>query len=96
METFGRYGGEEFLLVLPETDAQGTLACGERIRSRIADEKFHVARAETALTVSIGIAVYRADEQIHETLARADQALYRAKRNGRNRIEFMQAKQDQD
>lgn len=94
-ETFGRYGGEEFLLVLPETDVQGTLACGERIRSRIAGEKFRAARAETALTVSIGIAEYRANEPIHETLARADQALYRAKRNGRNRIEFMQKEQHQ-
>lgn len=86
-ETFGRYGGEEFLLVLPETDAEGAIACGERIRNRIAGETFKVEDAETSITVSIGITVYNADELIRDTLSRADRALYRAKHIGRNKVE---------
>ena len=86
-ETFGRYGGEEFLLVLPETDAEGTRICGERIRARIASQHFDVAPSEPSITVSIGVTVYRVDEPIRDTLARADQALYRAKHGGRDRVE---------
>ncbi|HEX6549722.1 MAG TPA: GGDEF domain-containing protein, partial [Gammaproteobacteria bacterium] len=86
-ETFGRYGGEEFLLVLPETDAEGTRICGERIRARIAGQHFDVAPSEPSITVSIGVTVYRVDEPIRDTLARADQALYRAKHGGRDRVE---------
>jgi diguanylate cyclase len=88
-ETFGRYGGEEFLLVLPETDAEGTRICGERIRTRIAIEHFKSETAEADITVSIGITIYRPGEHIRETLARADQALYQAKHNGRNRMESL-------
>jgi diguanylate cyclase len=88
-QTFGRYGGEEFLLVLPETDAEGTRICGERIRTRIAIEHFKSETAEANITVSIGITTYCPDEHIRETLARADRALYRAKHNGRNRMESL-------
>jgi len=88
-ETFGRYGGEEFLLVLPETDSEGAIACGERIRNRIARESFKVAdgEAEANITVSIGITVYNSDEPIRDTLSRADRALYRAKHIGRNKVD---------
>lgn len=88
-ETFGRYGGEEFLLVLPETDTEGALICGERIRARIASRHFKAETAETRITVSVGITVYHADENIRETLARADRALYQAKHGGRNRVESL-------
>lgn len=88
-ETFGRYGGEEFLLVLPETGIQGALICGERIRARIVRQTFQVETAETSVTVSIGVTVYRTDEDIRETLARADRALYQAKHNGRDRVESL-------
>ncbi|MGH8369818.1 MAG: GGDEF domain-containing protein, partial [Gammaproteobacteria bacterium] len=88
-ETFGRYGGEEFLLVLPETDAEGTRICGERIRTRIGIEHFKSGAAEANITVSIGITIYHPDENIRETLARADQALYRAKHDGRNRVDLL-------
>ncbi|HET7923170.1 MAG TPA: GGDEF domain-containing protein [Gammaproteobacteria bacterium] len=88
-ETFGRYGGEEFLLLLPETDAEGSHVCAERIRARIADETLRVEGIEVSLSVSIGVTVYHAHEDIRATLARADQALYRAKQNGRNRVESL-------
>ncbi|MGH3627221.1 MAG: GGDEF domain-containing protein, partial [Sciscionella sp.] len=86
-ETFGRYGGEEFLLVLPETDTSGALVCAERIGRRIASEHFKAGAAQADITVSIGITIYLANEAIRDTLARADRALYQAKQNGRNRVE---------
>lgn len=85
--TFGRYGGEEFLLVMPETDMQGALICAERIRRRVADTEFRTDGGSLQMTVSFGVTAYRTDEDMRSMLARADQGLYRAKEKGRNRIE---------
>jgi diguanylate cyclase len=82
----GRYGGEEFGVVLPDTDGQGAAVIAERIRRRI--EGATMGR-ETVLqcTVSIGIAQARPDsEDAGDWIARADRALYEAKRQGRNRV----------
>lgn len=80
-----RYGGEEFLLLLPDTDAEGALKLAERIRLAIS------ASSKTAagiITVSIGAACACEEDDTHETIVqRADEALYRAKANGRNRVE---------
>lgn len=79
-----RYGGEEFVLLLPNTDADQFTACCERLR-----EAFN--RAEplglkvASLSVSIGMTLLNADDALDEALQRADQALYQAKRDGRNR-----------
>jgi len=86
-ETFGRYGGEEFLLVLPETDLQGAELCAERIRRKIAQGKFGAGNLAIHITVSLGITAYQTGEDTRSTLARADQALYRAKERGRDRVE---------
>ncbi|MGH7238427.1 MAG: diguanylate cyclase, partial [Candidatus Saccharimonadales bacterium] len=59
------------------------------IRARIVRQTFQVETAETSVTVSIGVTVYRTDEDIRETLARADRALYQAKHNGRDRVESL-------
>jgi diguanylate cyclase (GGDEF)-like protein len=75
-----RYGGEEFLCMLPETDL--TMACevAERVRMAV--------QAETDVTISLGVATFTDDMQDKESLVRkADEALFRAKRNGRNRVE---------
>lgn len=81
--TFGRYGGEEFIILLPETDLGGAYRCAERIRYVTEDEPFdEVFR----VTVSCGVAEYRLGESIEDTLRRADAALYRAKENGRNQV----------
>ena len=85
--TFGRYGGEEFLLVMPETAMEGALACAERIRERIAATEFHTEGGSLHMTVSCGLTRYRDGEDMRVMLARADQALYLAKELGRNRIE---------
>jgi diguanylate cyclase len=85
--TFGRYGGEEFLLVLPETSMEGALSCAERIRRKAADMEFHTEGGSLRMTVSCGLTRYRSGEDIRAMLARADQALYLAKELGRNRVE---------
>jgi two-component system cell cycle response regulator len=84
-----RYGGEEFVIVMPETDMAVAAIVAERIRRRIAGEPFVIRDGSTALdiTISIGIAALSGvEDNAAAILKRADQALYRAKRDGRNRV----------
>jgi two-component system cell cycle response regulator len=84
-----RYGGEEFVVVMPDTDMAVASMVAERLRRRIAGEPFPLAQADQAIevTISIGIAVLNgAQDSAPALLRRADQALYRAKRDGRNRV----------
>jgi len=84
-----RYGGEEFVIVMPETDMAVAAMVAERLRRRIAAEPFGIAQGarHVAVTISIGIAGFRGkDDTAASLLKRADQALYRAKRDGRNRV----------
>lgn len=85
-QNFGRYGGEEFLLLMPETDLEGAHVCVERIRRRVSETPFQASGAAVSLTMSCGIAAYRPGEDMRATLARADQALYQAKEAGRDRV----------
>jgi diguanylate cyclase (GGDEF)-like protein len=82
---FGRYGGEEFALVLTATTVEGAFITAERVRTRIEALRFPSVSAELAVTVSIGIADSRFNEETALTFKRADDALYKAKQNGRNR-----------
>jgi diguanylate cyclase (GGDEF)-like protein/PAS domain S-box-containing protein len=82
----GRVGGEEFAVLLPETDEDGALRVAERVRRRFAAHPVRVGRRELPLTVSVGVA--SGVEDTFETLMkRADKALYHAKNLGRNRVE---------
>ena len=84
-----RYGGEEFVLVMPETDMAVAAMVAERLRRRIAAEPFAIQQGSRVVpvTISIGIAALRdKDDTAASVLKRADQALYRAKRDGRNRV----------
>ena len=84
-----RYGGEEFVIVMPETDMAVATAVAERLRRRIATEPFAIQKGARHLevTISIGIAALSGvDDDAAAILKRADQALYRAKRDGRNRV----------
>jgi two-component system cell cycle response regulator len=84
-----RYGGEEFVIVMPETDIAVASMVAERIRRRIASEPFPIQQGAKNLevTISIGIAALNgADDNAAAMLKRADTALYRAKRDGRNRV----------
>ncbi|MEJ2513884.1 MAG: GGDEF domain-containing protein [Gammaproteobacteria bacterium] len=80
---FGRYGGEEFICILPETGRDGARRCAERLRVALAKEVFEEG---IRITVSAGISTFRYGEEVDETLRRADDALYRAKEHGRNQV----------
>jgi diguanylate cyclase len=86
VDWFGRYGGEEFLLVLPETDGRSTARMLERLRAIIAELDWSAFSPSMRVTISAGVATLRADEKSDSLLARADSALYDAKARGRNRI----------
>jgi two-component system cell cycle response regulator len=83
-----RYGGEEFVVVMPETDLAVATIVAERLRRRIASEPFRIQQGARAIevTISVGIAGLGSADNAASVLKRADQALYRAKRDGRNRV----------
>jgi two-component system cell cycle response regulator len=85
----GRYGGEEFLVLLCNSNAEMMALCAERIRKDIAAEPVRVGGVEVAVTVSIGTAFSLRDSlTCSQLIGVADSALYRAKDNGRNRFEI--------
>jgi diguanylate cyclase (GGDEF)-like protein len=86
-DLMGRLGGEEFALALPGTDLEGALLTAERLRLAVAGTALEAGGVEYAMTVSVGAVVIAAGETLTAALARADHALYRAKRDGRNRVE---------
>jgi two-component system, cell cycle response regulator len=83
-----RFGGEEFALILPKTPVQGTMRLAAKVREVVADEPFAAGAASISVTVSVGAAAYP-DHGLSavDLLAAADAALYRAKANGRDRVE---------
>lgn len=82
-----RFGGEEFLIVLQETEAVNALKVAENIRATVADMKIQVGGAVLQKTISIGVAMFPDDsETFWQTVKFADVALYRAKDDGRNRV----------
>lgn len=81
---FGRYGGEEFLLVMPMTVLEGAIEAAERIREMVASTPFVIGGQSISVTVSQGVAEAGRRENVEQLLARADEALYRAKRDGRD------------
>ncbi|MFO0750204.1 MAG: GGDEF domain-containing protein [Myxococcota bacterium] len=87
-ELFARYGGEEFCLVLPETTRDGAIAYAEIVRKSVEEHHFHYDGHDVPVTVSVGVTMFTPEMTKALDLVRAaDEALYRAKRNGRNRIE---------
>ncbi|MCO4757747.1 MAG: diguanylate cyclase [Oceanospirillaceae bacterium] len=84
-DTICRWGGEEFLLFANNTDLDDMVALGEKIRREVRAAFFD---DRCPITISLGITTSNGEEEISETLARADTAMYRAKHNGRNRVEF--------
>lgn len=84
-DVVGRYGGEEFILVLPGTDLETSITVVERIRETLA-AKLRTEDGQT-VTASFGVAQWKPDESPSELLSRADEAMYQAKAKGRNRVE---------
>jgi len=89
-DTVGRYGGEEFLIVISSIDMVGAMALAERVRTTLSSSPISTQFGDVPVTVSLGVAVGKNDESIlpDHLLSRADQALYQAKRLGRNRVEM--------
>lgn len=85
---FGRFGGEEFIVVMPDADVEDALECAERLRERVAHSAVAGADGEVACTISIGVAVLPPGSTMdwQGLLKQADVALYQAKDHGRNRV----------
>jgi diguanylate cyclase (GGDEF)-like protein len=84
----GRYGGEEFLLVLPGCDDGGAVALAERLRVCIESSPLVLAEGIIPITFSLGVASNDLTQDMEGLIGAADAALYRAKHNGRNRVEL--------
>lgn len=91
-DTASRYGGEEFTVMLPNTDKDGAMAVAERIRSEIEAHDFCYEDQHVKVTISIGVATYNCETNPVSTpkefVEQADKALYASKRGGRNRVTF--------
>lgn len=88
-DTAARYGGEEFAIILPETSGGGATAVAENIRKTVASKRLVKKGSDEALgavTLSLGVTSYHTGEKISDFIERADQALYLAKKLGRNRV----------
>jgi len=90
-DIIGRWGGEEFSIVLPEADRVGASLIAERIRRMVASTFIPVAKDQVMVTVSIGVATMDQENGTLEILIdQADRAMYRAKAGGRNQVQFFQ------
>jgi diguanylate cyclase (GGDEF)-like protein len=90
-DTLGRLGGEEFIVFMPETDAEGAMHTAERLRQAVEQSSVLMdgEGASPGITVSLGVTVLAPETaSLDAFIAAADAALYRAKENGRNRVEF--------
>ncbi|MCU1735485.1 MULTISPECIES: GGDEF domain-containing protein [unclassified Pseudomonas] len=82
-----RFGGEEFVLLVPQTGIAGGLQLAESLRAAVEACPFHFKGERVTITLSVGITAFRSGERSDVVLKRADEALYRAKHQGRNRVE---------
>ena len=97
-DSLGRYGGEEFILVLPDCGLQDAKAQAERIRSRLCAEPISAGEGSVAVTISLGVAeaIQTEDWSVDAVIRAADTALYNAKNLGRNRVELAHAPGERD
>ncbi|WP_169357064.1 GGDEF domain-containing protein [Thermodesulfobacterium hveragerdense] len=82
----GRWGGEEFIVVLPETDLKNAVWVAEKLRKAVEDLEIGIHRLK--ITISLGVSEYKLEEEISNLIKRADSALYLAKRSGKNCVKF--------
>jgi diguanylate cyclase (GGDEF)-like protein len=88
IDFMGRFGGEEFILLLPENNLDGACNAAERLRQRVAEDPIETERGPVSVTISLGVAAIAADcPDLKTLLERVDAALYAAKKAGRNRVE---------
>lgn len=87
VDFFCRYGGEEFVALMPETDSKTALEVLEKVRDAIANAAFNYKDQPLTITVSIGVTEFKTSDTLESAFERADQALYNAKSTGRNRCQ---------
>jgi diguanylate cyclase (GGDEF)-like protein/PAS domain S-box-containing protein len=85
-DIIGRYGGEEFVIILPETSYTAAVNVAQKLRSSIADMTILFEEQKIRVTASFGVAAFNGEESLYELFNRADQLLYKAKNEGRNRV----------
>lgn len=88
-DLFGRYGGEEFVLLLPQNNQESGIKVAERIRQAFAEYQFDQIKPGLSFTLSTGISLHRFGESLDCTIKRADDALYQAKHSGRNQTVYI-------
>jgi len=87
-DLIARYGGDEFVLLLPETTSKGALAIAEKLRVAVEQCAFHFREMKVTITVSCGISEYHEGDEPEDAFERADQALYKSKHEGRNQFSY--------
>jgi diguanylate cyclase len=85
-DALARWGGEEFLIMLPNTDIKGARTIAEKIRKEIAGKRFHLADQDFSVTMTFGLSQHEDNASIDDSLKRADDALYKGKEAGRNLV----------
>ena len=86
MDIFGRYGGDEFVILLPETDIEQARQAAERLHQAVTLEPIETSRGTIPIQISIGVASLINSDDMEKLLIQTDQALYKAKETGRNRV----------
>ena len=87
-DSVGRYGGEEFLIILPDCDASGAKTQTERLRAGVCGEPIVTSEGSISATISLGVCAHNQSKDAEFAIRAADAALYRAKNGGRNRVEL--------
>nr|WP_320010457.1 diguanylate cyclase [uncultured Desulfobulbus sp.] len=87
-DSVSRWGGEEFVLLLPETELCSGLLVAEKIRARIGESPFYACGTPVEVTASFGLSVYEAGMEVKQVIREADEAMFLAKNKGRDRIEL--------
>jgi len=90
-DSISRWGGEEFLLMLPDTDATGATILAEKLRRKIEESLFDCDMGQIKVTLTFGISVFMGNEALDKLISKADGALYEGKQNGRNRVVLSQS-----
>jgi len=92
IDIIGRYGGEEFVVILPNTNEENALLVAERIREKIANEPISFNDLNVDLTISLGVALFGRDDTLDKLVDRADTFLYQAKNEGRDQVWYQKGR----
>jgi diguanylate cyclase (GGDEF)-like protein len=88
VDVVGRFGGEEFMAILSETDTKGGAVFADKVRQHVQKARFVYRKKRIEVTVSAGVAERKKHISLEATINSADEYLYQAKKNGRNRVEY--------